>query len=125
MPRALALTVLLLAGAARAEADPWWGPDKALHLGVAAGLSLSAGWVLHGLGVPAPLDAALGAGLTVLLGAAKEAADALGLGTPSWRDLTWDVVGAVTGALLALAVDALLTWLGPPPRPLLALSRGY
>jgi putative lipoprotein len=114
------LAVLLLAGSARAEADPWWGPDKALHLGVATGLSLSGGWLLHRAGMPPVAAAAVGAGLTLVLGAAKEAADALGLGTPSWRDFTWDVVGAVTGALLTLALEALERWLAPAPVLLLA-----
>ncbi len=115
MRRTLPLVAVLLAAPAHAGDDPWWGPDKALHLGVSAGVSLGAGWLLHQAKVPAPLELPLAFGATVLLGAAKEAADALGLGTPSWRDFTWDVVGALCGALLTLAAEAVERWLWPAP----------
>jgi putative lipoprotein len=47
------------------------------------------------------------AAVTVALGAglAKEAWDLSGHGDPSWRDLTWDVIGTTTGVLIAYAID--------------------
>jgi putative lipoprotein len=38
-------------------------------------------------------------------GIAKELVDLGGAGDPSWRDLTWDVLGTVTGVLVASAID--------------------
>jgi uncharacterized protein YfiM (DUF2279 family) len=99
----LALAACL--GGATAKADDWWGPDKALHLGVSAAIAgvgygaaafLSEGHVDR---TAAGLLAGLGAGVL------KEVLDALGTGTPSLRDLTWDLVGAVAGAALALVLD--------------------
>jgi uncharacterized protein YfiM (DUF2279 family) len=121
-PRFALALVVCCGAAARAQTDPWWGPDKALHLGVSAGLSLGAGWILHRLGAPAPVDLAAGSGLALLLGAAKEGADRLGLGTPSWRDFTWDAVGCACGFLVGLALEALERWLSPARRLLLAPS---
>ena len=51
---------------------------------------------------------ALGAGLAVAAGAAKEVYDRYSGGDPSLRDLTWDVVGATTGAMLSWLVDRYL-----------------
>ena len=45
MRRALGVAVVVVAlgvptaADAQADDDPWWGPDKALHLGVSAGLA--------------------------------------------------------------------------------------
>lgn len=49
-----------------------------------------------------------GVGGALLVGIGKEVYDAAGGGQPSWRDLTWDLAGALTGGLVALAVDHLL-----------------
>jgi putative lipoprotein len=88
--------------------EPWWGTDKALHFGSCVGLSVLG----YGLGIWAFDDrlaaASLGTGLAVGLGATKEALDAAGLGDPSWKDFTWDVVGAVLGVGLSLTFDAAL-----------------
>ena len=48
------------------------------------------------------------AGLAVAAGAAKEVSDRYSGGDPSLRDLTWDVVGAATGTMLAWLVDRYL-----------------
>jgi uncharacterized protein YfiM (DUF2279 family) len=105
-PRGAVLAVVVLtvvAGPARA--DDWVGPDKALHAGVSAALVLGA----HAAAIPlvdAPLDRALLGVLTSLaLGIGKELLDAFGLGTPSFKDLTWNVAGAGAGLLLAWALD--------------------
>jgi putative lipoprotein len=114
---------LTLAQPASAQSDPWWGRDKSLHLGLSTGLALSTAWILGRLDVPPPLHLGAAAGLTLLLGASKELADSLGLGTPSWRDFAWDVVGCVCGLLLAVALEALARWIEPTPRLLLAPER--
>jgi putative lipoprotein len=115
LPATAALAALLGLGVvperdARAEdrppaADPWLGRDKALHFGASAGLALGAYGTTalittdpgHRLGVATGV--ALGAGI------AKEVADRYTGGDPSWRDLTWDVVGTATGVLVAWLVD--------------------
>lgn len=94
------------------DADAWWGRDKALHFGVSAGIATGA----YGVGTvlfDKRLDAALFGGAVALgVGAAKEGADALGYGTPSWRDFTWDAAGTLVGVALGLGIDLLLAHLG-------------
>ncbi|WP_394822016.1 YfiM family protein [Pendulispora albinea] len=97
---------------ARAEAasdpDPWFGRDKVLHFSVAA-LIASGTYTLAATQFEArypPL--LLGAGTTLVLGAAKEAYDGLGHGTPSWKDFTWDVIGAVVGLGVAWGLDLVI-----------------
>lgn len=85
------------------DPDPFWGPDKALHLGVSAAITGG------GYGLSCVIDqnvgarAAIAASIGIGAGLAKEVADALGLGTPSWKDFLWDVIG--TGISLSLAVS--------------------
>jgi uncharacterized protein YfiM (DUF2279 family) len=103
----LALASFFVASSARAS-EPWWGPDKALHLSVSAGLAaaasvISAGWIE--LRAARSVVAFISA---LALGIGKEWADVLGLGTPSMRDYAWDAVGAAVGALLSGVIDALL-----------------
>lgn len=107
----LALGALSATPAARADErrDPWFGPDKALHFGATFGLA-GAG---YGLGAAAGADRpgrlALGASIALGAGLGKEVADALGLGTPSWKDFTWDVLGTVLGVTTAFCFDLALT----------------
>ncbi len=103
--------VLSLLAEAPARADDWWGSDKAKHLSVS--LAMSAGWYtgLTLLGRdPRPQRLILGSGLALLPGLLKEIYDS---GRPgnrfSGKDLTWDVVGVVSGGLLALGVELLIT----------------
>jgi putative lipoprotein len=88
-----------------ADPDPWVGQDKAMHLCAAATLA-GGGYALGALatdGLPGRL--ALGAALALSAGGAKEALDAGGLGTPSLRDLLWNVVGTAFGVALAASID--------------------
>ena len=104
-----ALAGTLLAGAggtARAE-DRWLGRDKGLHAAAsaviaAAGYAAAAPWIDHPAG-----RAAVGASLALGAGAAKEIVwdAALDRGDPSWKDFTWDVIGAAVGVGVALLVD--------------------
>lgn len=92
----------------RAESDdPWWGTDKALHFSTAAVLAAGGYAGAAAAGQPRWVRWLAGAGTAVGLGALKEAWDATGHGDPSWRDFTWDVVGAATGLVTAWAVDQL------------------
>lgn len=96
---------------ATAKADDWWGPDKALHLGVSAAIA-GAGYGVASLLVDGRIDRSA-AGLLAGFGAGivKELLDALGAGSPSLRDLTWDLVGTVAGTALALVIER---WLVTP-----------
>jgi putative lipoprotein len=47
----------------------------------------------------------VGGGFALALGAGKELWDLSGHGDASWRDLTWDAVGTVTGLAVAAAID--------------------
>lgn len=91
---------------ARAEdPDPWFGRDKALHFGASA---LLAGGGYAGASLATDdtrVRLAVGGGLALSAGVAKELWDLAGHGDPSWRDLTWDVVGTATGLAVAAAID--------------------
>jgi putative lipoprotein len=115
----LAGTLLLLGtGTARAEPqDPWWGPDKALHFGVSAGLA-AGGYGISAIWLDARWQrASVGAGSAVVIGAGKEAYDATGHGDASFKDFTWDVAGAAVGTALALLVDVLVSPQHDAPAP--------
>lgn len=106
-------TCLVSVVAMASDTDPWFGPDKALHFGASAVIA-GGGYALGtGLAQERWKAFALGGGMAVTAGALKEGLDALGMGTPSWRDFTWDVAGAIVGLGVAYAVDALVR--GSPP----------
>lgn len=85
--------------------DAWFGRDKALHFGFSA-IIASGGYGVSAFFVERPLHRALiGGGLSLLAGIGKEVLDLMGFGSPSWRDLAWDVIGMTTGVLFALLID--------------------
>lgn len=95
----------LVPGRARADQDDFWGRDKALHFSFSVVLSAgtyTASSFFFDARYPRLL---LGAGVSLGLGAGKELADLAGLGTPSWKDFAWDVIGTATGLLLAYGLD--------------------
>jgi putative lipoprotein len=101
----IAASVLCTAPARADDGDPWWGPDKALHFGVSAGLG-AAGYAASSLLFERRLErAAGGAAFSLTLGASKELYDLSGAGDASWKDFTWDVAGTAVGVGLALLVD--------------------
>lgn len=100
-----ATVTLALLWAATANADEWWGPDKALHLAVSTGISASSYAVAAAFTERRELRILSGVGTSLLLGAAKEGYDALGYGDPSWRDFAWDALGAGVGTAIAYALD--------------------
>jgi putative lipoprotein len=109
-----ALAVVCSATRARAE-DSWWGADKARHFGVSAGLGL-AGYGLASLVFEDRLaKIAASAGLALSAGVAKEVYDAMGHGTASWKDLTWDVAGTAVGVSIGVGLDVALS--PPKERP--------
>jgi putative lipoprotein len=111
--------------AASSSSDEWFGRDKALHFSAAAGLAAGGYAVGTALWSPPRLPAvALGGGLALGLGAAKEGWDALGHGDPSWKDFTWDAIGAVCGLAVAYAVDWAVRGGAPPPVIATSSTRG-
>jgi len=103
-----ALALLGVPHAVAAEEDPWFGRDKALHFG--ASLALSGAGYAGASAVTARTTGRLaaGAGLAMSAGIAKEVYDRYAGGDPSWRDLTWDVLGTTTGLLTAWLIDRYL-----------------
>ncbi len=95
---------ILLCGCASGR-DSWTGQDKLLHLGVAA--AISGGVTYAGMqGGDDRSDASFkGIGVVLLLGAGKEARDHCEDGNFwSWKDMAWNVGGALLGAGLAQAL---------------------
>lgn len=110
-----AALVLLVAGAlsrpVAAADDSWFGHDKAAHFGLSTVLAAGS----YGVGAAVWDErwqaTLLGLGVALGMGGAKELADLAGLGQPSWKDFTWDAVGAVVGVGVAFAFDlALRGW---------------
>ena len=87
------------------EADPWFGSDKALHLGAAS--AIGAGGYAAGAAVFDRTTPRVLSGMTaaVTVGAAKEWHDHLAGGQASWRDMAWNGVGAAVGVTIAWLVD--------------------
>jgi putative lipoprotein len=111
--RPVAFAVLFALGLASAsakasEADPWFGRDKALHFGLSAAIAVGGYGVGSALSDDYAPRAAVAGGLAFGAGVGKEIVDLAGYGDPSWRDLTWDLVGSLVGVGLSLAVDAAL-----------------
>jgi putative lipoprotein len=87
------------------SSDPWFAEDKAKHF-AASGLIAASGYSIGALSFDARYKALLlGGGLALSAGIAKETYDLAGYGNPSWRDLTWDVIGTAVGLGLAWGVD--------------------
>lgn len=94
--------------AARADDDPWTGTDKTLHFAVSGGIAAGA-YTGGAFLFDARRDALIfGGAIALAAGVGKEIADLAGAGDPSWKDLTWDLMGTVTGLALAWSVDLLV-----------------
>lgn len=103
------MTAMSAAAAASAsDPDPWLGRDKALHFGASALLAGGGYAAATGLSSERWKAFAFGGGFALAAGAAKEGLDAMGLGTPSWRDFAWDMAGTAVGLGIAYAVDAIV-----------------
>jgi putative lipoprotein len=105
---ALCIFAVTFSKTAHASADSFWGPDKALHFGVSAGLA-AGGYAASSLVWQKPWQRALaGATFSLSAGVAKELWDLSGHGDPSLNDLAWDGIGTGVGLALATAVDVWL-----------------
>ena len=102
------LALLLVCGTASAsDADPWFGPDKALHFSVSVLLGAT-GYAASSAFLDTRTERVVGGStFSLTLGAGKELWDWSGHGDPSWRDFTWDVVGTAVGVALAVGIDTL------------------
>jgi putative lipoprotein len=125
--RATLILLLLAAKPARAaDPDPWFGHDKKLHFEVSAALASGSYGAAALVTDDRRARLAVGGGFALSLGVGKELWDLSGHGDASWRDLTWDALGTVTGLALACAIDwatrRTTRWLearsaGAPPSP--------
>jgi putative lipoprotein len=95
-----------------ARADDWFARDKALHFGASAGLALG------GYGATALFTEeerprlVVGGSFALAVGIGKEIADRYTGGDPSWKDLSWDVLGTATGLLTGWLIHRLWHRLG-------------
>jgi putative lipoprotein len=96
----VAAGALLAAPAAHAQVDSWTGQDKLKHFGVSAQLG-----ALGMSMIPARASTTerilYGTLIGSLPGLAKELADFGGRGTPSMRDMAFNLLGAAVGAAFA------------------------
>ena len=105
-----------IARADSANADPWFGRDKLLHFAASGSLAVVGYANASMFTENRPLRIGAGAGLAVGAGVAKELWDLDGHGDASWRDLSWDLLGAATGLLISVGVDwAVHRMFQPPP----------
>ncbi len=113
MPKLVTLVLCsALAVAQTAAADDWTGADKAAHFGFSLAFGAAATASVPVAGGPAgpqwqPL--ALGFGIGLVPGLAKEGWDLTGRGDPSWKDMAWNTVGSLVGAGIVWAAQSLLT----------------
>ncbi|HMF39873.1 MAG TPA: hypothetical protein VKQ32_04210 [Polyangia bacterium] len=113
----VALLIVPGAHAQQQDTDPWFGRDKALHFAASASIAVV---VYAGASFQTdsrPKRAIAAASVALSAGIAKELWDLSGHGDASWRDLTWDVIGATTGTLVAYVIDWAVSRLRGPASP--------
>lgn len=90
---------------ARAQSDPWFGRDKALHFTATFVLS-GAGYAL-GTGLLDSRDygTLIGTSLGLGAGAGKELLDLAGMGHASWKDFAWSAAGTAVGLVVTFLID--------------------
>ena len=104
----VAAVLAITSHASAADTDAWFGRDKFNHFVVSTSIATET-YLIAAHHTPARWHAlAIGAGVTLAAGATKEGVDALGRGTPSWRDLAWDAIGAAAGLGVAWGIDLLI-----------------
>jgi len=102
---AATLACARVARADSANADPWFGRDKLIHFAASGSLAVVGYANASMLTENRPARIGAGAALAVGAGVAKELWDLDGHGDASWRDLSWDLIGAATGLLVSVGVD--------------------
>ncbi len=96
----------LLAGcSAGPGTDRWLGSDKPLHFSAAATVAAASTSLARGRGFSRDESAAAALGLALSVGSAKEAWDRSRGGRWSWKDMAWNLAGAVAGVLAASAAE--------------------
>lgn len=114
MASALLLATLLATTASKgqaptapsaSESDQWFAYDKALHFGFSAGLAASGYTMGACISQKRATRLAIGAGVAILAGIAKELWDLSGHGDPSWKDLFWDAMGTGAGLGISWTID--------------------
>jgi len=112
-----ALLFIPRAHAQQQDTDPWFGHDKELHFAASASIAIV---VYAGASFQTesrPKRAIAATSIALSAGIAKELWDLSGHGDASWRDLTWDVIGATTGTLVAYVIDWAISRLRGPTGP--------
>ena len=115
--RALGLLLVLLAAGARADPDPWFGADKAAHFGVSGALALAGYTAATSFSDSPRVRLGYGASVALLAGIGKELWDYSGYGDPSWKDFTWDLIGAAVGLGICWAIDSFVVPIFSRPHP--------
>jgi putative lipoprotein len=100
------LIAFLSAGCTTSTAtrDAWFGYDKALHFGVAAGFSAGASMIAKQQYQASDSEAyAVGISVALSAGAAKEWYDVqVKQSFWSWKDFFWDMLGGLVGSLAGI-----------------------
>ncbi len=104
----LLLITLILPGCASpsVQHDSWFGEDKAGHFLISAAIAGTATAIGRNEGKRSEELLYFSLGLTLSLGAGKEAFDMrYGQTGWSWKDLAWDLLGAISGYGIVQAVE--------------------
>jgi len=103
-PLAAAFALALAGGGCASlplEHDAWTGKDKWIHFATAAALSAAYTHHRSGRGAGEPPSRASAVGVVLVLGTGKELYDVHTKGGWSYRDMAWNVAGALAGYELA------------------------
>ncbi len=102
----IALTVLSGCATASPQNDSWFGRDKVKHFLAASVISGAASAIADKQGMDNDGSFYFAFGLTLSLGAGKEAYDMKIRKTGwSWKDLAWDTLGALAGYGIVQSFD--------------------
>jgi len=85
--------------------DSWTGRDKFHHFWVSGVISGGAAAILKDQDVDDADQLPIAVGVALSFGVAKETYDIHARGGWSWKDLAWDIVGALTGFAVVEALD--------------------
>jgi putative lipoprotein len=101
----LLLFMATFGGPPRAPQDSWFGRDKLAHFAVSAVVQGAAHAALRSVGNDYAHASRGAAVVTLTVGVGKELWDRKRGGDASVRDLAWDSIGGITGAVAARQVD--------------------
>ena len=101
----LVLFVAMFGGPQRPHEDPWFGRDKLLHFTASAVVQCAAHAALRSTGSDYAAASRGAAVVTLTVGVSKELWDRHQGGDASLRDLAWDGIGGVSGAVVVRQVD--------------------